>query len=107
MSQPIDKSQVRDASTVIVLRDRATTPRILMGQRGARAVFMPNKFVFPGGAVDTADHTVPLATPVGDPNAARLADDSPPGLAPALAAAAASARGGTGLRMTAGRSNAE
>ena len=88
MSQPIDKSQVRDASTVIVLRDRATTPRILMGQRGARAVFMPNKFVFPGGAVDTADHTVPLATPVGDPNAARLADDSPPGLAPALVAAA-------------------
>ncbi|WP_299724637.1 NUDIX hydrolase [uncultured Tateyamaria sp.] len=88
MSQQIDKSQIRDASTVIVLRDRSTAPRILMGQRGAKAVFMPNKFVFPGGAVDQGDHAVPLATPVADPNATRLDDDSPPGLAPALAAAA-------------------
>jgi len=84
----MDKSQIRNASTVIVLRDRTTTPRILMGQRGARAVFMPNKFVFPGGAVDAADHAVPLATPVAAPNAARLDDDSAPGLCTALAAAA-------------------
>ena len=88
MSDAIDKTKVRDAATVIVLRDRATTPRILMGQRGARAVFMPNKFVFPGGAVDAADHAVPLGTPVAAPNDARLRDSSPPDLAPALAAAA-------------------
>ncbi|MFP4406139.1 MAG: DNA mismatch repair protein MutT, partial [Rhodosalinus sp.] len=47
-----DKSRVRDAATVIVLRDRDTRPRILMGQRGSAAAFMPNKVVFPGGAVD-------------------------------------------------------
>ncbi|WP_415402356.1 NUDIX hydrolase [Tateyamaria sp. SN3-11] len=84
----IDKTQVRNAATVIVLRDRLTAPRILMGQRGAKAVFMPNKFVFPGGAVDAADHAVPLATTLSAPNDARLEDDSAPGLAPALAAAA-------------------
>ncbi|MEL6450736.1 MAG: NUDIX hydrolase [Pseudomonadota bacterium] len=84
----IDKRAVRHAATVIVLRDRTTRPRILMGQRGARAVFMPNKFVFPGGAVDAGDHAVPLATPLTAPNDARLADDSAQGLAPALAAAA-------------------
>ena len=84
----IDKTQVRNAATVIVLRDRQSAPRILMGQRGARAVFMPNKFVFPGGAVDSADHTVPLATALAAPNDTRLDDDSAPGLAPALAAAA-------------------
>ena len=62
----VDKTQIRNASTVIVLRDRATKPRILMGQRGAKAVFMPNKFVFPGGAVDVGDGAVALGTPLPD-----------------------------------------
>jgi len=84
----IDKSQVRDAATVIVLRDRDVNPHILMGQRGAKAVFMPNKFVFPGGALDAADADIPLATPLQAPNDTRLRDDSPQHLGPALAAAA-------------------
>lgn len=84
----IDKSQIRNASTVIVLRDRDTRPHILMGQRGAKAVFMPNKFVFPGGALDAADAEIPLATPLQAPNDARLRDDSPQHLGTALAAAA-------------------
>ena len=73
---------VRDAATIIVLRDNA----VLMGQRGASAVFMPGKFVFPGGAVDTVAATVP-ATPLPDPVARHLATEShlPP---QALAAAA-------------------
>mmetsp|Transcript_29425 Transcript_29425/g.57573 ORF Transcript_29425/g.57573 Transcript_29425/m.57573 type:complete len:232 (-) Transcript_29425:54-749(-) len=84
----IDKTQVRNASTVIVLRDRDTRPRILMGQRGAKAVFMPNKFVFPGGAVDAGDALVPLGSELVAPNDMRLTDDSPQGLGTALAAAA-------------------
>ena len=84
-----DKTALRDAATVIVLRDRNTPkPRILMGQRGATAAFMPNKFVFPGGAVDAQDVGIPLATPLNDLCRRRLEDDSPKGLAPALAAAA-------------------
>ncbi|MFK7870855.1 MAG: NUDIX domain-containing protein [Roseobacter sp.] len=67
-----DKSAVRDAATLIVLRDRHSTPRILMGQRGAKAAFMPNKFVFPGGALDAGDAHVPTATPLPDPCATRL-----------------------------------
>ena len=58
----LDKTGLRDAATVIVLRDRDTRPRVLMGQRGAKAAFMPNKFVFPGGAVDAEDAEVPLAS---------------------------------------------
>ena len=56
----MDKTAIRDASTLIVLRDRDTAPSVLMGQRGKGAIFMPGKFVFPGGAVDVVDGTVPL-----------------------------------------------
>jgi 8-oxo-dGTP pyrophosphatase MutT (NUDIX family) len=84
----VDKTAIRNAATVIVLRDRMGDPSILMGQRGAKAAFMPNKFVFPGGAVDPHDGAVPLASPLNDLCHSRLADDAPNGLQHALAAAA-------------------
>ncbi len=84
----IDKTAIRNAATVIVLRDRMGDPSILMGQRGAKAAFMPNKFVFPGGAVDADDATVTLASPLNDLCHRRLADDAPDGLQHALATAA-------------------
>lgn len=87
-STTIDKTAIRNASTVIVLRDRATRPKVLMGQRGAKAAFMPNKFVFPGGAVDAADAEVPLARPLPPLCAARLSEDTEGDMAPALAVAA-------------------
>jgi len=68
--------EVRDAATVIMLRDRTTRPRVLMGQRGAGAAFMPNKFVFPGGAVDAADHGLPLSGPMPEPCATHLTESS-------------------------------
>ncbi len=83
----IDKSAVRDAATVIVLRDEAR-PHVLMGQRGAQAAFMPNKFVFPGGAVDAGDADIPLVQPLPALCAERLRQDSARDLAHALAAAA-------------------
>ncbi|MGJ8610460.1 MAG: NUDIX hydrolase [Octadecabacter sp.] len=87
MSTFIDKTAIRDAATIIVVRDRATDPSILMGQRGASAAFMPNKFVFPGGAVDDGDGAIALGRPLSPLDSARLAEDS--ARAPdALAAAA-------------------
>lgn len=83
-----DKTAIRDAATLVVLRDRDTAPRILMGQRGARAAFLPSKFVFPGGAVDRADRAVPLAAPMPQPCRGRLCDECPSDISHALAAAA-------------------
>ena len=84
----VDKTAIRNAATVIVLRDRMENPQILMGQRGAKAAFMPNKFVFPGGAVDAADADVPLSEPLNPVTADRLLEDSKEDLRHALTTAA-------------------
>lgn len=84
----IDKTAIRNAATVIVIRDRMTAPSILMGQRGANAAFMPNKFVFPGGAVDATDAHVPLAAGLPEQCAARIQEDADAELAHAIPVAA-------------------
>lgn len=52
MAEPV---AIRDAATIVLVRRDGPEPRLLMGQRGAGAVFLPNKFVFPGGGVDPED----------------------------------------------------
>jgi 8-oxo-dGTP pyrophosphatase MutT (NUDIX family) len=84
----IDKTAIRNAATVIVLRDRMSDPAVLMGQRGAKAAFMPNKFVFPGGAVDAEDASVPLGTQLPELCRQRLTEQAPEELHHALAVAA-------------------
>lgn len=84
----MDKTAIRDAASVILIRDAETQPAVLMGQRGASAAFMPNKFVFPGGAVDAGDAQVPLSGELDPVCAARLAEGAGPGLAHALPVAA-------------------
>ncbi|AMY70014.1 NUDIX hydrolase [Frigidibacter mobilis] len=77
---------IRDAASVLLVRQGAAGPAVLMGQRGAAAAFMPSKFVFPGGAVDPGDAALPFAAPLNQGCAARLAvGDCPPA---ALAGAA-------------------
>ncbi|MBK5932579.1 8-oxo-dGTP pyrophosphatase MutT (NUDIX family) [Rhodovulum imhoffii] len=87
-SETLKATQIRDAATIIVVRDGKTRPQVLMGQRGASAAFMPNKFVFPGGAVDPVDRTVALAAPPDATCVTRLQQDCDATLAPGLVAAA-------------------
>ena len=79
---------IRDAATVILVRDPDTSPRVLMGQRGKTAAFMPDKFVFPGGAVDDTDAAVPLSTGLGKTCHHRLQSESGPSDPNSYAAAA-------------------
>lgn len=68
------RQPIRDAATIVLVRDDGPgQPRVLMGQRGARAAFMPSKYVFPGGAVDPGDQSVRLAPELTGAEAARLA----------------------------------
>ena len=52
-------SDARPAATVIIMRDTAHGPEVLMLKRSGRAGFFPHAWVFPGGRVDAADHNAP------------------------------------------------
>lgn len=82
--------RARHAASLLVLRRRAGGgAELLMGMRGARHRFMPNRLVFPGGAVDAADLAAPAATPLAPHTRALLEKKANPRLAHGLAIAAA------------------
>jgi 8-oxo-dGTP pyrophosphatase MutT (NUDIX family) len=79
---------VRDAATVILVRRYPEGPKLLMGQRGGGAAFMPDKFVFPGGAVDPEDDLLPGEPKLEPLTARRLALEAPAGVVRSLPRAA-------------------
>lgn len=55
------KVEPKDAATLIVVDRSGAEPKVLLGKRHKRHVFMPGKFVFPGGRVDATDLMMPVA----------------------------------------------
>jgi 8-oxo-dGTP pyrophosphatase MutT (NUDIX family) len=49
------------AASLILTRPSAAGLDVLIGRRSSQHVFMPNKYVFPGGRVDRADSTGPIS----------------------------------------------
>jgi 8-oxo-dGTP pyrophosphatase MutT (NUDIX family) len=48
----------QDAATLIIVDRSSTGTRVLMGRRRLDQVFMPGKYVFPGGRVDKQDRLI-------------------------------------------------
>jgi hypothetical protein len=48
----------RDAATLIIVDNSSGEPRVLLGRRRLDMVFMPGRYVFPGGRVDPADKQI-------------------------------------------------
>ncbi len=86
---PARPAFARHAASLLVLRHAAAGPEVLMGQRGAGHRFMPNRLVFPGGAVDPIDARSPAAAEPRPDLLAMLGRGARPRLARALVAAAA------------------
>lgn len=72
----------KDAATLIILRDNR---EVLLGVRSSRHVFMPNKYVFPGGRVDAGDARVTSPIPLSQEVFVKLTTNSTPARARALA----------------------
>lgn len=79
----------RDAATLIIVDDTGDAPRILMGKRRPDQVFMPGKFVFPGGRVDTADKDIASFDELDDAEMRKLLHDMKGHVSPAHARAIA------------------
>lgn len=79
------------AASLLVLRVSAVRRKaeVLMGMRGSRHKFMPNRLVFPGGRVDPEDHHVAPATAMPELTWRRLLRGADESLARAIGIAAA------------------
>lgn len=53
--QPAAETKILDAASILLVDDTAPVPRLLMGLRQASNVFLPNKWVFPGGRLEPGD----------------------------------------------------
>ena len=81
----------RDAATLMLVDRSGPIPKVLVGKRHANVVFMPGKFVFPGGRVDPTDNKIPVAAPLPaelEANLAKGSPKTPPSRAKSLAVAA-------------------
>ena len=80
-----------DAATLILVDRTGAIPKVLVGKRHDKVVFMPGKFVFPGGRVDKSDNRIPVAAPISRELEANLLKGQPkitPSRARSLAVAA-------------------
>ncbi len=65
----------RDAATLIIIDNVGGAPRILLGRRRPEQIFLPNKFVFPGGRVDAADRSIEPLSNLRQPELSKLMVD--------------------------------
>lgn len=54
----------KDAATLILVDRSQKTSKVLLGKRHHKHVFMPGKFVFPGGRTEPNDRLMPIAKPL-------------------------------------------
>src|SRR5262245_59635293 len=73
MPEPAKPVPIRDASTVLPLRDGENGLEVFMVKRSSRLGFLGGAHVFPGGAVDAADAAQEIVHHLEDFDAAAAA----------------------------------
>lgn len=62
----------RDAATLIIVDTVSGEPKVLLGRRRMDMVFMPGRYVFPGGRVDPADKVINVHDDLSEDDRAKL-----------------------------------
>jgi 8-oxo-dGTP pyrophosphatase MutT (NUDIX family) len=78
----------KDAASLVVVRRDKDAVRVLMGERAKGHVFLPGRFVFPGGRMDVTDLRLAIATDLRPEVRAKVAAGITPTRARGLALAA-------------------
>jgi 8-oxo-dGTP pyrophosphatase MutT (NUDIX family) len=78
----------KDAASLVLVRRDGDAVRVLMGERAKAHVFLPGRFVFPGGRMDVSDLRLALATDLRPEVRAKVAAGITPVRARGLALAA-------------------
>ncbi|MFK4825670.1 NUDIX hydrolase [Paenochrobactrum sp. BZR 588] len=60
--KPVSRKRPKDAASLLLIDRSQSKPRVLMGRRNAKLVFMPGKYVFPGGRTDLQDGSISSAS---------------------------------------------
>ncbi len=80
--------QPHDAATIIIWRKTKSHAEVLMGERSREHKFLPQRYVFPGGRVDSNDYRVRTATELSAAVKAQLGRTTRKGRAKSIAIAA-------------------
>ena len=68
---------IRDAASILLIDRRGSKAHVLMGRRHEGNIFLPGKWVFPGGRVEPSDGDFATATPLNPADMAALLDALP------------------------------
>jgi 8-oxo-dGTP pyrophosphatase MutT (NUDIX family) len=71
-NQSFPDSEPHDAATVILIDRSGPTAKVLLGRRHHGHKFMPGKFVFPGGRIETLDRTMSAVSELHPDTQAKL-----------------------------------
>ncbi|OYV30313.1 MAG: hypothetical protein B7Z81_14415, partial [Acidocella sp. 20-61-6] len=80
---------IRDAASLLLLKQSESGLSILMGMRHANHKFLPNRMVFPGGAVDSLDFSMVPGSPLRPELHKKLLRNATPPMCDALGIACA------------------
>src|SRR6185437_9882192 len=76
-SEPLAKAskavKPRPAASMVLLDRSGSEPRVLLGRRNDALAFLPGKYVFPGGGLETDDWIMPSAGALRENSRKRLA----------------------------------